>query len=211
MALHSHKFTSYNSSFLPVPCIWSMPSLHMIKMLYGIPNANVFWQVHFATLPTVWSIILHHFFSPFLVDNYGWGRDGGLGISAWEEHMKIPRRKTRYVSKQAKHPTCVLNHPCFCKCTLCTLICFLWWGHAFCYNTDTRPLASLQLQQNRSSFACRQAQYWMPVPPFRAASSAKKYCFVFFFLSLSHTHKFQPFFLLAKYHGHEKAHVNLYG
>ncbi len=33
MALHSHEFTSYNSSFLPVTCIWSMPSLHMIKML----------------------------------------------------------------------------------------------------------------------------------------------------------------------------------
>jgi hypothetical protein len=142
------------------------------------------------------------FFSPFLVGNYGCGREGGLGISSWEEHTKIPRRQTRYVSKQAKYATCVLNHPCFCRNTLCTLFCFLWWGRAFCNNTDTRPLGSLQLQHSRSSFVCRQAQYWMPVPPFRAPSSAKKYYFVFLSLSLSlslshthtHTHKFQPFF-----------------
>lgn len=101
MALHSHKFTSYNSSFLPVPCIWSMPSLHMIKMLYGIPNANVFWHVHFA------NCLVHHplpfFFS--LPCRQLWLRQGGrLGYFRVRRTHENPKKKNQIREQASKAP-----------------------------------------------------------------------------------------------------------
>lgn len=103
MALHSHEFTSYNSSFLPVLCIWSVPSLNMIKMLYGIPNANVFWQVHFATLPTVWSIILHHFIFSLPCRQLWLGYGVRLGYFRVRRTHENPKKKNQ-IREQAQAP-----------------------------------------------------------------------------------------------------------